>query len=62
MCINTKITKRGETQTWDGEEEDTQVPGQEEAPSATCRRGKDPVGCTAEVPAGTYTHPTVGYP
>jgi len=58
MCINTKIIHRGETQKWDGEEEDGQTPGLEEDHSAIYHHGKDLAGSTAEAHAGTYTDPT----
>jgi hypothetical protein len=46
---------RGDTQKWDGEEEDGQALGQEEDHSAICRHGNGQAGFTEEAHAGTYT-------
>ena len=62
MCISTEYDAGGDIEKWDGEEKVGRTPGLEEAPSATCRRGKDRVGSTAEAHAGTGTDPIDRYP
>ena len=58
-CVHKhKNNLRGETQKWDGEEEEGQVLGLEEDHSAIYRHGKDLAGFTAEAHAGICTDPT----